>query len=229
MNIYHMVQMIVFDMAGTTVDEDNMVYKTLQKAIDHHGYTFSLEKVLAEGAGKEKQEAVKSILALNQVDDPSLSDKIYQHFLLLLDEAYQYLDVRPQPNALEVFHRLKENKITVVLNTGYNRATALKLIEKLGWVLGQDYDGLVTASDVHKNRPDPDMILLAMQKFGIIDPKEVIKVGDSFIDIQEGQRAGCLLSIGITTGAHDYKQLQLARPDYIIDDLLELLPIVEKS
>jgi len=40
-------------------------------------------------------------------------------------------------------------------------------------------DALITASDVSNNRPDPDMILLAMQQFDITDGDEVIKVGDS--------------------------------------------------
>ena len=36
-----MIRMVVFDMAGTTVDENNVVYKTLQKTINAAGYNFS--------------------------------------------------------------------------------------------------------------------------------------------------------------------------------------------
>ena len=57
-----MIRMVVFDMAGTTVDEDNVVYKTLQSEINKAGFSFSLEQVLAEGAGKEKRQAIKDIL-----------------------------------------------------------------------------------------------------------------------------------------------------------------------
>jgi phosphonatase-like hydrolase len=221
-----MIRMIVFDMAGTTVDEDNMVYKTLQKAINDNGFQFSLDQVLAQGAGKEKLQAIKSILLLGEVNDDQLSNDIYQHFIILLNEAYQYLDVKPQQHTAELFQILRDRNILVLLNTGYNTETALSLIEKLGWEKGKDYDGLVTASDVTNNRPNPDMILLAMKKFGIENPKEVVKVGDSAIDIQEGQNAGCLLNIGITTGAHTHAQLQTAKPDYIINDLLDLIPII---
>jgi phosphoglycolate phosphatase-like HAD superfamily hydrolase len=73
------------------------------------------------------------------------------------------------------------------------------------------------------------MIELAMQKFEIADPGVVVKIGDSIIDIQEGQQAGCGLSIGITTGAHNVAQLKSANPDYVIDDLLEIVPILEKK
>ena len=103
------------------------------------------------------------------------------------------------------------------------------MLTKLGWVKGEHYDGLVTASDVTRNRPEPDMIVLAMEQSGITDPKQVIKVGDSTIDIEEGRNAGCLYNIGITTGAHTHEQLASVQPDYIINNLLELLPIIETA
>lgn len=221
-----MIRMVVFDMAGTTVDEDNVVYKTLQRAIADHGYAFTLDDVLAAGAGKEKFQAVKSILALNQIHNDSLSEVIYNHFLILLNEAYTYLSVRPQPNAQEVFRILRQQKIMVILNTGYDRETAQSLITKLGWEKGLTYDDLITASDVNSGRPQPDMILLAMQHFNISHPEEVIKVGDSVADIEEGKNARCALSVGITSGAHSHEQLSSAHPDFIIADLSELPSIV---
>jgi phosphonatase-like hydrolase len=222
-----MIRMVVFDMAGTTVDENNVVYKTLQKAINENGLNVSLEQVLEAGAGKEKSQAIRSILKdYIQIEDDSLTDEIYQHFIILLNEAYRYLDVQPQPNAIELFRILKQKKILVILNTGYNSETAYSLLEKLGWIKGMEFDGLITASDVNNNRPDPDMILLAMKRFGIQDATEVIKLGDSIIDIEEGRNAGCALSIGITTGAHSFQQLQSAGPDFIINDLLELVPLI---
>lgn len=222
-----MIKMVVFDMAGTTVDEDNVVYKTLQRAIADHGYPFTFDEVLAEGAGKEKLQAIKSILSIHQISDDLLSSAIYQHFLILLNEAYTYLDVRPQPNAEEVFQLLKQQKILVILNTGYDAETAQSLVRKLGWKKGITYDDLVSASDVKNGRPYPDMILYAMQNFEIRNPDEVIKIGDSAIDIEEGKNARCALSIGITTGAHSRHQLSMADPDFIISDLLDLPEIID--
>jgi len=222
-----MIKMVVFDMAGTTVDENNVVYKTLRQAINEKGYDFTLEQVLAEGAGKEKLQAVKSILGTYANEhDEAVANEIFSRFLILLEEAYSNLDVQPQPNANDLFKALKEREILVVLNTGYNRETAEKLVAKLGWEIGADIDELVTATDVQKNRPNPDMIWYAMKEFRLTDAAEVVKVGDSIIDIEEGQNAGCKYSVGITTGAHTYEQLQTAKPDYIINNLMELLPIV---
>jgi len=219
--------MVVFDMAGTTVNENNIVYKTLQRAINEKGFNFTLDEVLLEGAGKEKLQAIKSILnVFAEKDDEELATEIYNRFIVLLEDAYNTEKIFPQDNAIDLFRSLKQKNILVVLNTGYNNETAASLIDKLGWIKGADYDSLVTANDVDKNRPNPDMIWLAMKRFDIVNPSEVVKVGDSIIDIEEGKNAGCSLSIGITTGAHTFKQLTTAKPDYIINNLMELLPLL---
>ena len=222
-----MIKMVVFDMAGTVLNENNVVYKTLQKAINEAGYHFTLDQVLAEGAGKEKLQAIKSILKVYAHEqDDKLADDIYNRFIVYLKEAYNTLDILPQDNAADLFRELKGKEIRVVLNTGYNTETAQGLINKLGWEKGVEYDSLVTATDVDHTRPDPDMIWLAMERFGISDAHEVAKVGDSIIDIEEGKNAGCSLNVGITTGAHTFEQLQSAKPDHIINNLLELLPLL---
>ena len=223
-----MIELIVFDMAGTTVDEDNVVYKTVRAAINAAGYQFSQEQVQAAGAGKEKSQAIRDVLALDggQHSDDEVQ-AIFADFKSRLKSAYEALDVKEQPGASELFRQLRSRGTRVVLNTGYDRNTATGLIEKIGWQIGRDIDGLVTASDVSRGRPHGDMILKAMQETGVGSADHVAKVGDSQIDIYEGQDAGCALNIGITTGAQPRELLVQANPTHIVDQLLDLLPAIE--
>ena len=225
-----MIKMIVFDMAGTTVNENNVVYKTLQRAIKEGGVNVNLDQVLEDGAGKEKKNAIQDIVrkyAPGRDDLPI--EVIYENFLVLLANAYEHLVVTPVSGAEDVFEQLREKNIRVVLNTGYNRKTAELLLDKLDWEKGQEYDELVTASDVSNTRPQPDMIMEAMRLYGITEPAEVCKVGDSIIDIEEGKNAGCGITVGITTGAHTREKLESAHPDHIIDDIRELMTWVQGS
>src|SRR5690606_6001891 len=174
------IKMVVCDMAGTTVDEDNLVYKTLQKAINQQGYDVTLEQVLAEGAGKEKKQAIESVLStFREKPHDTIIESIFQDFLDLLDKTYQTAAITAQDNALDFFRALQQRNIRVVLNTGYNKHTAETLLDRLGWQVGKDIDALVTADDVSRNRPHPDMIQFAMNKLGITAGHEVVKVGDS--------------------------------------------------
>jgi phosphoglycolate phosphatase-like HAD superfamily hydrolase len=70
------------------------------------------------------------------------------------------------------------------------------------------------------------MILFAMNTLQILEGENVIKVGDSVIDIEEGKNANCKFSIGITTGAHTKDQLAAAKPSYIIDNIYDIKNII---
>jgi phosphonatase-like hydrolase len=222
-----MVKMVVFDMAGTTVNEDNVVYKTLQEAVKNAGFEVSLEHVLAYGAGKEKLQAIKDVLtsmSVTEVDTKSV--EIFSRFREMLKTAYENLDVRTFEGTENLFDYLHKKGIKVVLNTGYDRKTATNLLSKLQWTQGQEFDLLVTADDVVNGRPHPDMIFHAMEKLAVTDASEVIKIGDSAIDIEEGKAAGCYLTLGVTTGAQTSEQLKKANPNYIINSLTYLEELV---
>lgn len=220
--------MIVFDMAGTTIDEDNIVYKTLQKSINEFGVDVELDAVLAVGAGKEKLNAIKDIIAVyGKPADMDKAEEIFKFFLESLSTAYETFDIKSMLNAEKVLLELRNKNVLVVLNTGYDKNTANFILEKINWRQFYHFDLLVTATDVKNSRPSPDMITYAMNLFSIDDAKRIVKVGDSKIDIEEGKNANCLYSIGVTTGAQTKSQLLEARPDYIIDNLEDLFGILK--
>lgn len=223
-----MINLVVFDMAGTTVDEDNVVYKTVRAAINATGYDFSQEQVQAAGAGKEKSQAIRDVLALD--GKPHSDDEvaaIFVDFKQRLKQAYAELDVCEQPGATALFGELRRRDIKIVLNTGYDRSTAEGLLDKLGWRAAREFDALVTASDVANGRPAPDMIQEAMKLTGVSLSANVAKIGDSQIDIAEGQNADCGMTLGITTGAQTEAQLAASNPTAIIHCLADLIPLVD--
>ena len=223
------IALVVFDMAGTTVNENNIVYKTLQKAINNAGYSLSLEFVLKHAAGKEKKQAIIDILEQDNEVNEVLVDTVFNDFKGLLSTAYKEMEISTYPGTTELFSLLRRNKVKVALNTGYDLKTARQLVSKLNWSSGVEFDLLVTASDVERGRPEPEMIFLAMEKLGVTDSKLVVKIGDSIIDVEEGKNAKCGLSIGVTTGAHTREQIETASPDFIINSLMELENILLKA
>jgi phosphonatase-like hydrolase len=222
------IELVVFDMAGTTVDEGNVVYKTVQKAINDEGFNVSLNDVLKHGAGKEKHQAIKAVLkeCTDLAEVESVAYKIFTNFKIGLEKAYSDLDVKTFEGTESLFRDLRANQIKVVLNTGYDAVTANKLLSKLGWKVGVTIDALVTADDVENGRPDGDMILKAMQITAVSDAQKVLKVGDSAIDIEEGKNAGCGMTAGVLTGAQTREQIQEANPTFILENLNELRAIL---
>lgn len=218
------IDLAVFDMAGTTVNESNVVYKTVQKEINRQGYNVSLEEVLQYGAGKDKHQAIIDVLK-NVTTEPSndyIADLIFENFKKALQKAYETLEVTAFEGVYSLLLYLRTNNIKVVLNTGYDKKTATLLLDKLGWTIGTDIDALITMDDVSQGRPHPDMIYKAMELYNITDTSRVLKAGDSAIDIEEGINANCGITVGVLTGAQSKEQLQKAKPTYILEELSAL-------
>lgn len=222
------IKLAVFDMAGTTVNEDNVVYKTVRKALSHWGVEVSLDTVLEYGAGKEKYTAIADILEQTMVEGNATVDAkaVHEDFKKMLKEAYANLNVTAYDGVEELFGTLKSNSIKVVLNTGYDRKTAQSLLDKLGWEPGNQIDALITADDVVNGRPSSEMIDKAMAMFNISDSSEVLKAGDSVIDIEEGKNANCGITVGVLSGAQTREQLESAEPTYILNSLAALKGIL---
>lgn len=222
------IELVVFDMAGTTIDEQNAVYKAIHQALNEAGYDCSLELVLEIAAGKEKFQAIKDVIMhLNGNAPPDAVVRfIHKDFKQKLDAVYASGIACAMPDAETVFETLRAQNIKIALNTGYSREVAMLLMQQLGWAVPQTVDAIVTASDVTRGRPHPDMILEAMRLVGIATPKAVAKIGDSAIDIEEGHNAGCSFVAGVLTGAQTRAQLATANPTHIFDNLTELLSIL---
>eukprot|EP00041_Stephanoeca_diplocostata_P009189 m.139771 g.139771 ORF g.139771 m.139771 type:complete len:258 (-) comp17639_c0_seq6:2596-3369(-) len=215
-------ELAVFDMAGTTVNEGNVVYKTVRQSIANAGYEFTLDEVLEFGAGKEKHQAIKDVLASKNITDAD-SQSIFEDFKKSLDESYANLEVGSFEGVPELLKTLRERDIKIALDTGYNSRLANMLLEKMGWEQGREYDTLVTSDDVVNGRPHPEMIQRCMKNTGVTDPTKVLKAGDSTIDIEEGKNTGCGITVGVTTGAQTREQLATASPTLIVDNLAEIL------
>jgi len=220
------IKLVVFDMAGTTINEQNIVYKILQKAINNKGLNVSLEDVLKKGAGKEKFHAIRDILDF--IQDETLNNEIlkeiFNDFQELLDEAYEDLEVKTFEGVVELFELLRAKNIKIALNTGYNSRVATMLLDKLDWYVTEDYDLLITANDVVNSRPNPEMIEKARNYFSITKPAQVLKAGDTAIDIEEGKNANCGITVGVLSGAQTKEQLKSVNPDLILSSLKDLIP-----
>ena len=76
-----------------------------------------------------------------------------------------------------------------------------------------------------KNKAD---VLSALLLEEDISPMNAIYMGDTVYDIQAAKKAG-IRSVGISTGYHVRSRLVAENPTWIIDSLLELIPIITNS
>jgi phosphonatase-like hydrolase len=221
------VKLAVFDIAGTTVADDNAVATAFCKAFGLYGYTITEEDIYPL-MGYKKPVAIQIMLEkIGAEMDEELVDDIHREFETEMLDHYEYSpDVKAMPGAEEVMMLLKEKGIRIALNTGFSKAIADTILSRLQWVEKGLVDDYIASDEVEEGRPQPFMIQTLMQRAGIDDPKEVIKIGDTEVDVNEGINAGCAMVVAVTTGAFNKDQLEPYSPDHIIDNLSELPALI---
>ncbi|HRH60832.1 MAG TPA: HAD-IA family hydrolase [Chitinophagaceae bacterium] len=226
----HNIQLIVFDIAGTTVKDNGEIADAFQQAMHEHGYEIPHEKIYPL-MGYKKPEAIRIMLEEYESDASAINAQyiniIHSRFLQLMVQHYATTDeLKPLPHAEEIFAHYKNKGVKIGLDTGFSHEITNIIIEKLGWLRDEKIDYVVSSDEVAAGRPHPYMIQKMMAAASITNAKKVVKLGDTEVDINEGKNAGCLFSIGVTTGAFTREALLPYTPDFIIDDLMELIEIL---
>jgi phosphonatase-like hydrolase len=221
------VRLAVFDLAGTTIADDNAVATAFQRAFEVYGYSVA-ENDIKPLMGYKKPVAIQIMLERMGVEmDEDLVGDIHREFETEMIDHYEYSpEVRPMPGAEDVMRQLKEKGIKIALNTGFSKVIADTILNRLQWIEKGIADYFIASDEVEEGRPQPFMIQMLMQRAGIQDPGEVIKIGDTEVDVNEGINAGCALVVAVTTGAFTRDQLKPYSPDYIIDNLSELPALI---
>jgi len=220
-------KMIVLDIAGTTVADEQAVVQVFKKSFALHGCEVT-DEMVNPLMGYKKILAIEKLLqTLGHPNNKAFTESIHQSFEQEMITYYaQDANVRAMPGAEEVMLYLKRNGMRVCLNTGFTRDIADMIMKKLHWLADGLVDDMIASDEVANGRPDPAMIRKLMARAGVTNPQNVVKVGDTEVDIREGRNAGCALVVAVTTGTFSRKELEAYHPDYILDDLSPLPAIL---
>ncbi len=227
------IRLVVFDMAGTTVKDNDDVSKALISAFAQVGIPIGIAETNPV-MGYPKPIAVRQLLQDHWPDPaqvtPELVDKVHSLYQEAMLHFYQTdPHIQEAAGTSETFMALKKQGIRVALDTGFDRATADVLLKRLGWQERGLIDTSVTSDEVKQGRPHPDMILEAMRRTGVEQVAQVAKVGDTPSDLQQGSRAGCRYVVGVTSGSHSAEILAKEPHTHLIEHLPELLAILTEE
>jgi phosphonatase-like hydrolase len=236
------VKLVMFDMSGTTIKDKNEVLDCFLISAERSGLSTDASEINSM-MGMSKIE-VFTQLWTNQLPNAAndvLESKIKNSFHLfqeILERWYQENTIEPVDGTLEVFKYLKDRNIKIALGTGFYHKVTQFILNKLGWDIGLDSNGVgnrntlldfVISSDrVLKGRPYPYMIQAAMKVLKVYDSKEVIKIGDTPSDLMEGNNANCLYTLGVCSGTHTKNELLVYPNDGIINSVKDLPKFMEQ-
>jgi pyrophosphatase PpaX len=77
------------------------------------------------------------------------------------------------------------------------------------------FDTVVTFDDTDRHKPEPEPILLALERMGVV-PGRAAYVGDAPWDVQAARAAGCA-AVAVSWGAATAERLLEEQPDALVD------------
>jgi phosphonatase-like hydrolase len=212
------VELICFDMAGTTVLDNGLVLEAFRRTIEDLEVSpeeaHSAEAYVIETMGQSKIEVFTALFGERA---SRANDAFERHFV----ESAQELGVSEIPGARSTVETLRDVGIQVALTTGFSPSTREVLIDVLGW--GDLFEIRVSPADAGRGRPAPDMLWWCALKSQITAASSMMVVGDTASDMVAGLRVGAGYCVGVLSGNDDQARLIDNGADDVIDSVVDLL------
>lgn len=186
------IEAVVFDMDGVLIDAKDWHYEALNRALAHFGYDISRADHLITFDGLPTRHKLEILSRerglhgfLNELKQQYTVNQVYMHCKPLFVHEYALSNLKARGYRLG----LASNSIrsTVELMT---RQSALE----------QYFDVMLSAEDVSRAKPDPEIYTRAAELLGVA-PRNCLVVEDNHNGIKAAEDAGCRLLV--VNSVHD--------------------------
>ena len=209
-----MFEAVIFDWDGTLADSRQVVVASFQKALSTVHCKISdefIERLIGVGSAETFKEILRaSETCFNETLIKDLVEKKVQN------EIEMSSKVKLFAGALELLEAL-QGKVKVGLASMNNRQVINHMLKTKS--IQRFFDVVVTADDIANSKPDPEIFLKCATKLGN-KPGKCVVVEDSIFGVEAAKTAkmGC---VAVLTGVYSRNELKKAKPDLIVDSLME--------
>jgi len=132
---------------------------------------------------------------------------------------------KPRKNVRKVFDWLKKNKILIGILSFHLKKDIEKNLKKHN--LDEYLNVIIGTNTMEEAGTSENKKVKSALSNLKISNDEIIYVGDMAHDLSEGKKYGFLV-VGITNGWQSKDKLVKAKPDYLIEDMRELIDVIKK-
>ncbi|OLB84254.1 MAG: hypothetical protein AUI12_14095 [Acidobacteria bacterium 13_2_20CM_2_57_6] len=213
---------VLWDMDGTLIDSEEFHWISWRDTLANEGIAITHEQFLSSFGQRND-----SILPrwLGTAATPERIERIANAKEELYRQLLRRGGISPLPGVAHWVHRLHKEGWLQAIASAAPRANIEAVLETLSAT--HIFQGIVSAEDVHRGKPDPEVYLTAAARVGV-SPDRCIVVEDAVAGVQGARSAG-MSSIGVShNGAHlpadvVVESLELLEPD-AFEMLLEGCP-----
>ena len=202
---------VLWDMDGTLVDSEELHWIAWRDTMANEGVAITREQFLST-FGQRNDSIVPTWLGSAATVERierigQAKEELYRHLV-------RRVGIAPESGVATWLDRLHKHGWQQAIASAAPRANIAAVLEVLS--VKHVFQSIVSAEDVHRGKPDPEVYLLAASRVGV-PAERCIVVEDAGAGIEGARRAG-MRSIGIN---HDGKDLQA---DVVVKSLDQLEP-----
>lgn len=223
------ISLVCLGLIGTLVDDGGIVEQSFAEAIATQGvvsgtsaYTRRMTQVY-QARGRVPGELLRHLFPDNQ----ARAQAAELAFVKALADAMSRTPVRAIPGAHQVLHDLAATGCRLCVMTTLPGRVLDTALYTAGW--RDQFDAAVSADDVARGCPAPDLALMAMLRVGVGDVRELAMVAATGAGVECGRRAGASVSVGLLTGPHSVARLQAAGATHVIESIADLPRVLGTS
>ena len=206
---------VIFDMDGVLVDSYHAHFKSWQRLAAEQGHSIS-EADFAAQFGRTNREIIVTYWGEGRYTDEELAaldDRKEEVFREILQAEFPAM-----PGATALLESLERAGFGLAVGSSGPPENIDLVLSKMG--VRRLFGAVVTARDVTRGKPDPQVFLIAAQRLGAA-PQRCAVVEDAPAGVSAAIAAG-MASIGLASTGRT-PQL-LAQADLVVDSLDELSP-----
>jgi len=210
------IDLIIFDLDGTLVDSREDMANAVNFTLKQIGLREKNISEISSYIGKGIEDLIRGSLGNKQ-------EALLKRALSIFVEYYRKHSTDTTvlyPNVKEILEYFKNKRKTIVTNRNYE--FALTTLNKLG--IRDYFEDIVGGDDIGCMKPSSCPLDRSMGRLNA-DKEKAIIVGDMDIDIVAGKKAG-IITCGVTYGMGKKEDIIKAKPDFIIDDIIDLNKII---
>lgn len=219
-------EMILIDVDGTLVDSVPDLAYCVDEMMRQLGLAPHGEQRVRDWVGNGVERLVRRALvgALDGEPDEADFQRAYPIFLKLYADNTSKRSVL-YPGILEGIEMLKGAGYKLGCVTNKAAQFTEPLLKDLG--IYDVFSIVISGDTLPKKKPDPAPLLHAAAFFGC-QPEHALMVGDSVSDVKAARAAGFQI-VCMSYGYNHGVDIRTAKPDAVIDSLVEILPLLERA